>query len=203
MDGLEATMRIRQMERQRGTHVPIVAMTAHALKGDRERCIKAGMDAYLAKPIRAHELFDAIDSVCLAPDKPAVPGAETAADDPVNWSEALDAVRGDRQLLATVVEAALEEIPRLLDELRQATANGDTTALRLSAHTLKGSLRYFGRMPAFEQALALEKLGHDHDMSAAAATLALLEPELVRVVAAFRASLAGIRSQGGLDGPAN
>ena len=63
MDGLEATAAIRQQERRRGGHVPIIAMTAHAMKGDRERCLEAGMDDYVAKPIRAAELFEKIAEV--------------------------------------------------------------------------------------------------------------------------------------------
>ena len=70
MDGLEATARIRAMERQTGTHIPIIALTAHALKGDRGQCLEAGMDGYLAKPIRANELFDTIEAVWAALDRP-------------------------------------------------------------------------------------------------------------------------------------
>lgn len=63
MNGFEATQAIRERERGTGRHVPIVAMTAHAMKGDRERCLETGMDAYVSKPIRAVELFAAIDEV--------------------------------------------------------------------------------------------------------------------------------------------
>ena len=63
MDGLEATREIRQRERLSGGHTPIIAMTAHALKGDRERCLEAGMDGYLAKPVRAKDLYETIEAV--------------------------------------------------------------------------------------------------------------------------------------------
>jgi len=72
MDGLEATRVIRARERGTGRHLPILAMTAHALKGDRERCLEAGMDGYIAKPIRAEELFDAIDRLFTAQEPASV-----------------------------------------------------------------------------------------------------------------------------------
>jgi two-component system, sensor histidine kinase and response regulator len=74
MDGLEATTRIRAKERRTGTHVPIVAMTARALKGDREKCLASGMDRYVAKPIRAEELFDTIEEIIAGRDESATAG---------------------------------------------------------------------------------------------------------------------------------
>ena len=169
MDGLAATAAIRAESRVRGGHVPIVGMTAHALKGDRETCLEAGMDEYVAKPIRAHQLFAAIEAVIA--DRPALSAPPTRSlpqGGGVDWSEALRAVQDNPALLATIVEAALEEIPRLLASIRRAVSDRNSTALRLAAHTLKGSLRYFGAAPAVEQAQCLEQMGSDGDLHAAA-----------------------------------
>ena len=149
MDGLEATETIRARERQTGGHIPIIAMTAHALAGDRERCLDAGMDAYTSKPIHAREVFEAIatllgKSARSTQAAPCVLPAEEAFD----WTTAVAAVRGDARLRMIVAQAAVEEIPHLLSALHQAVTNEDAMALRLAAHTCKGSVRYFGTNPA-------------------------------------------------------
>jgi PAS domain S-box-containing protein len=179
MDGLEATTAIRAKERQTGTHVPIIAMTAHAMKGDRERCLAAGMDHYISKPIRAKQLYEVIDEVVGSPasfpssnESPPPEGKEP------DWNEALSAVRGDRALLEVVVQTVLEEAPRLMEEIRQAIAAGDARALRLAAHTLKGSIRYFGQGPAFHHAYQLEQMGREEQLGEAGGVLVALEGEM-------------------------
>ncbi len=149
MDGLETTAAIRARER-RGGHVPIVAMTAHALKGDRERCLEAGMDEYIAKPIHARQLIETIAHAVgchIAPEVAPETAAEAAPSDSgvMDWSEVLKIAKGDRTLLGTIVAAAVAESPRLLTAIRDAIASGTPQALCLSAHTLKGSAQYFAR----------------------------------------------------------
>ena len=180
MDGFEATTAIRNRESGTGQRIPIVAMTAYALKGDRERCLTAGMDGYVAKPIRAQELFEAIGKLFPTSNEPpseTLPGLEPAASvGLVKWAEALESVQGDRELLQTVVEAALEEIPQMLLAIREAIASQDGARLHRSAHTLKSSLRYFGAQEAAEKAWQLETNGRDANLAESAATLAALEP---------------------------
>ena len=146
MDGLAATAAIRARERAGGGHLPIVGMTAHALKGDREACLEAGMDEYVAKPIRAEQLFAAIEAV-IPKSPPPSPSPLDALPQGggVDWSEALRAVQDNPALLATIVEAALEEIPRLMKSIERAVSERNSTNLRLAAHTLKGSMRCFRR----------------------------------------------------------
>jgi CheY-like chemotaxis protein len=160
MDGLEATAAIRAKEKQIGRHTPIIAMTAYAMKGDRERCLEAGMDCYVAKPIRAKQLFDTIEEALQQSPQPQRPVVDAGGpDDGISWSVALEAVDGDPHLLRVVVKTALEEAPRLIAAIRQAIEDRNPTALRLAAHTLKGSIRCFGDGPVAETVTRLERMG--------------------------------------------
>ncbi len=186
MDGLEATPQIRGRERQTGGHLPIIAMTAHALKGDRERCLAAGMDGYIAKPIRADELFAAIEALFPAGGEPdSAPAGLPPKPQSVDWPKALLAVRGSRRLLTTIVEAAAEEVPRLVKAIGQAAAAGDARQLQLSAHTLKGAVRYFASNHVSEQVRRLEQMGHSGALEEAQPAAAALEIEIAPLVAAL------------------
>ncbi len=284
MDGFETTEAIRALERRTGRHVPILAMTAHALKGDRERCLRAGMDDYVGKPIRPEVLFEKIEALTaeeppagvkksersplesqrppgeesdsglspanlgqpakvvpspdftdaqtaqshshedkLAPSRPETPElvTKTLFEDarPISgpsaapekaylpedvpsphreeakqattmspfspggtavelpsppheqsdnslWpdfslQEALRSVRGDYELLRVVCESVVEDTPRLLSEIGKALSERNAKNLRLYAHTLKGSIRYFGPTALFHHCFELEKMGRD------------------------------------------
>jgi PAS domain S-box-containing protein len=193
MDGLDAAARIRAKERHSGTHVPIAAMTAYALKGDRERCLEAGMDAYIAKPIRADEFFGTIEAL-IGASAEAAPPADTAplpgAVPPgAEWPEAMRAVRGNQRLLRTIVETAAREIPRLLAAIRAAVATGNAAELQLAAHTLKGTIRYFASGQGFEQVRRLETMGRDKCLEGAVEAIAILETDARLLSPAFAAYL--------------
>jgi two-component system, sensor histidine kinase and response regulator len=200
MDGLEATIAIRAREKQSGGHVPIVAMTAHALKGDREQCLEAGMDGYVAKPIRGEELLAALEK--FAPeaeaddedgpgDLPFAPAPQAgavsqtihrspltlhqSADSPFDSAAALRTVGGDRALLAELATAFHTESQSLLTQLREAIATRDPAKLRRAAHTLKGAAGVFGAQSAYEMARQLEDLGRSADFSQADGIFATLE----------------------------
>ena len=177
IDGLEATAIIRARERTSGRHLPIIAMTAHALKGDRERCLAAGMDGYTSKPIDAEELFAVIENRVCRPAEETITAKRSPApqESMIDWSAALKAVRGDDRLLETLVGTALHEIPALLAEIRRAAAAGDAKALRLAAHTLKGSVRYFGGQPVLEPVRRLEDMGQHDDLEGAGEVLPVLD----------------------------
>jgi CheY-like chemotaxis protein len=187
MDGLEATSIIRDKERRTGRHLPIIAMTAHALKGDRERCLEAGMDEYVAKPIHAQQLFNVIETLLGVSTESSPPNeAPAAAKSSFDWSRALDNVQGDQEILRTVAEAFLCEAPELLAKVRHGVAEKDPTALRLAAHTVKGAIRCLGASSAFDRAYELERKGQQGDFDGAEETLASLEQEIDRLVAAAR-----------------
>jgi two-component system sensor histidine kinase/response regulator len=186
VDGLEATRLIRERERQTGQHVPIIAMTAHALKGDRERCLAAGMDEYVAKPVRERQLLTALRAVLgeeVPPVPDEVPEALTASDPHViDWEEALRICAGDRDLLRDVAEAFLEEHPRRIVELRRSIDTADWELLHRSAHTIKGSMRYFGAHAAFDRAFGLEQLAANQSLEGAEEIFGLLQQELAKLV---------------------
>jgi PAS domain S-box-containing protein len=179
VDGLQATATIRAREKQHGTRVPIIAMTAHALKGDRERCLEAGMDDYVAKPIHAKELYNTILALCGTPMAGESSSEEArSGEEHFDWAEACGAMIGDPELRKIVVETVLEEAPRMIAAVRQSLTDGDAAALRLSAHTLQGSVRYFGATPAYEHALELEEMGRVGNLEGAEKILAALEKEM-------------------------
>jgi PAS domain S-box-containing protein len=185
LDGLEATRLIRRQQLQAGTSIPIIAVTAHAVKGDREKCLAAGMDAYVTKPIRTQELFDTIAAVLdgdeSSPVEPAAPVTQDILPPSAgswDWSSALEGVGGDRELLKDLMNAFLEEGPLTLQNIRTAVQQGNGPALRMAAHKLKGSIRYFGPSRAAELAQELERLAQAGDLADAPQMFAQLEHEI-------------------------
>jgi two-component system sensor histidine kinase/response regulator len=186
MDGLAATAAIRAKEQTTGGHVPIIAMTAYAMKGDRERCLEAGMDGYIAKPFHAKELYAAVEQV--APSRSPTATAPPAAVEEggvLDWGKALERVDGDEETLQELARMLLSEGPALLERIGHAIARGDGTELRRSAHTLKGSAGIFGAKAVADTALELEMMGRDGDLSRSERTWAALEQALARLTAAL------------------
>jgi CheY-like chemotaxis protein len=184
MDGLETTAAIRARERATSRHVPVIAMTAHAMKGDRERCLAAGMDGYVTKLIRPRELFDAL--AALVPPAPAAPpGGEGLLD----REAALERAGGDAELLGELADLFLAECPKLMAEVHQAVRAGDASRLRRSAHALKGSVSNFGAAEATAAAQHLEQMGRRQDLSGAEEAWAALQQAMRRLEPA----LAGLR----------
>ncbi len=196
MDGLEAARTIREKERTAGGHVPIIAMTAHAMKGDRERCLEAGMDDYVPKPIQARELRAAVERYrggiprgpLARPE--AVPTATTPVD--LDLQQALVCVGGDKDLLREVAAIFLTDYPKVLAGLYEAVAAGDARKLRLNAHTLKGSVGHFGAPAAAELADRLQILGIENTVAGAATLVDALARELERIKPTIAAWASGV-----------
>ena len=169
MDGFEATARIREREKAIGGHIPIIAATAHAIKGDQERCREAGMDGYVTKPIKADELVRAI--VRLVPAAAQGEPNSTTRDHPVEGEELLQAflkrVGGKVEHLKKIVEVFVPESAKALEEIRAAIASQDAPRLQFAAHTFKGAVALFGVVAATEAVFQLELMGRAGDLTGA------------------------------------
>ncbi len=182
VDGFEATRLIREKEKTAGGHLPIVAMTAHAMKGDRERCLEAGMDGYVSKPIEPRALIESIEGL--------VPGQATSelsvafeesADGVLDRAAVLARVDNDPQLLADLTKLFVDETPRLLAAVREAVERREAGALERAAHTLKSAVGNFGARAAFHAAWSLEKMGRQGDLSHAPDAYQILAREIERL----------------------
>jgi CheY-like chemotaxis protein len=199
MDGLEATAVIREWEKAVGGHVPIVAMTAHAMKGDRERILEAGMDGYVPKPLRPQELLDVLEEVAgdVDSDQTTIEAAPSTSPGDVatataqifDAAAAMDRVDGDRELLQELIDIFLAECPKWLTDIHTAIGQGDAKTLRRAAHTVKGSAGAFGAAAVFSSAQRLETMGDHADLAHAAdeaAGLTILLDKLKAELAAYR-----------------
>ncbi len=200
LGGFEATAQVRAAEQATGLHVPIIALTAHAMKGDRERCLAAGMDAYVAKPIQAKELFEAMSEVVRrlgpAPEGPSTPSGAPAPEPvagpvagPVSEYDraaAMERVGGDEELFRELADMFLAEAPTWLQAIDEAVRTGDATSVKRTAHTLKGAVGTFAAQLAWNAAQRLETMGRDNDLGSAPAALADLRETIGRLQRALQ-----------------
>jgi two-component system sensor histidine kinase/response regulator len=196
LGGFETTRLIRQREQNTGRHVPIVALTAHAMKGDREKCLEAGMDGYVAKPIRSRELFQAIVEVLRqhapallesaahrpAPSTPSEKdsrGPSVSKEEPSPMSEvpedfdqagALERCGDDPTLLSELIDMFQAEVPGWLASLQEAIQSGQADNVKRLAHTIKGAVSTFGARRATALALEVELAGKEANFQAATAS---------------------------------
>lgn len=181
MDGLEATRFIREREAATHKHIPIVAMTAHAMKGDRERCLAAGMDGYIAKPIRPPELLAEVERVNQLHAPMPLTETPAPASDPIDWQAAWANLENDRNLLSELAGLFLNNLPAQMVAIRQAVKNRQGQELERLAHGMKASVGNFAARPAFVVASQLEKIAGQGDFNQAQQVLGMLEQEMVRL----------------------
>jgi PAS domain S-box-containing protein len=182
MGGFEATARIRSQEEMTGRHMPIIALTAFAMKGDRERCLEAGMDAYLAKPIQAQDLLRVVAEMSGAM-KPAEGEPPAPAGAVMDRQAALDRIEGDADLFRELQDMFLEDSPQQVDEIASALERKDLEEVRKWAHTLKGSLGYLGATQASSLAHRLERLAADGSLADCRVAFRTLQAALDRLAA--------------------
>jgi two-component system, sensor histidine kinase and response regulator len=186
MDGIETTEAIRNREKTTGGHIPIVALTAHAMVGDRERCLKAGMDGYLIKPIQPATLLETIERLHFASgDRPDSARADKIV---LDRETLLDRVEGDMQLLGEITKLFLQECDPLMASAREAMKTGNAGRFAYDIHTLRGMFRNLSATAAQEAAGKLEGLDLAKNLEKVQAAYALLEKE----AQALKAELGGM-----------
>jgi signal transduction histidine kinase/DNA-binding NarL/FixJ family response regulator len=201
MDGVEATAKIREREKATGGHIPILALTAHAMPGDRTRCLSAGMDAYLVKPIQPRLLLEAVGQLEIG-SRAHAPVSEVVLD----RADLMDRVGGDAQLLAEISNAFPDTCARLLASVRDAMARGEAQQFACAVHTLRGMFRNLSGIIAQEEAGKLEGLHPENDRTSVEALLESLEREaraLAGELAALARDIAGAEPEHALSGKKN
>ena len=191
MDGLTATRKIRDNERATGAHIPIVAMTAHAMKGDKERCLDSGMDEYITKPLSSHRIQETI-ALLLGREQTVQQVAAERTTSNLIWEvkEALARLDGDEALLRELVQVFLEDFPQQLVTLQLALETGDLERVERSAHSLKGELSCLGLTEAARKARDLERAGEERSMQNASDLFPGLKLDIAAAASAMRDMLA-------------
>jgi CheY-like chemotaxis protein len=184
MDGLEATRRLRDGELNSGImfRQPVIAMTAMVMQGDRERCLAAGMDGYLCKPIRQQELDLVLNSYAANSSDEIAGERHDGPRVAVHADELLERVGGDRELVAELLDLLRQYYPGQIETMRRAIARNDGKALEHAAHSMRGALGNLATINGAEIASELEKVGKSGHISHAHTMLTELEGELDRVV---------------------
>ncbi len=197
MSGLDATAIIRQREGG-GGRVPIIAMTAHAMRGDRERCLAAGMDGYLSKPVRAREMVGLVESLARGTRSPIQPVrkdsrlAEAMPDSTLplfNPEEALTRCFNNHDMLWKMIRCFFDDVDLLFPQMRAALEKGDLVEVGRLGHRMKGTVVFLGAHRAKEAALRLERFCESSGVTAPEAEEAI--KALERECIALKAALAG------------
>jgi len=196
MGGLEATQAIRAKERATGKHLPILAMTAHAMEGDRERCLASGMDGYIAKPIDPKCFLNIVEAAASARiiEECAVEANRVSAFDQAELLKRFDG--NNRRLLRTMVKTFSHDCPKMMARIRTALTTRDARALVEVAHALKGAVGNFGPSSAFETARQIEKKAREGKLDGAWELYATLEEDIAKLLPALHSIRSSISKSG-------
>jgi len=183
IDGLQATAMIREREKRTGRHTPVIALTAHAMKGDQERCLAAGMDDYVSKPIRPEELLRAIAACTSMPalDKGRASPESSTDKRTLDQAALLERVGGDVDVLVEILSLCAGEFTRMMEELGIAVSHKDAKRIQAAAHTLKGTLGNLSAADAYAAALHLEDMGRRGDLDRVGEAFRFVQEQVERV----------------------
>jgi signal transduction histidine kinase/DNA-binding response OmpR family regulator len=199
MSGFEATARIRAGETQTGLRLPIIAMTAHAMKGDRERCLASGMDGYVSKPILAEALFRAIDEALSLVDQGRPAPANGAASKVFDHAASLARTGGDKQLLGELAILFAADCPMRMQDIREAVALRDAGVLERAAHTFRGSVSNFCAPAAAAAVKELETMGREGVLEGASEACEALQTALEQLKPALARLTGGRNGEPGTE----
>ncbi len=195
LNGYEATKRIRALEKNNEHHILIIALTAWAIKGDKEKCIESGMDDYLSKPIRTGELYKSISR--LIPELVSVDeevevliyhdgeDLSSESESAFDQSALMELVSGDWIMLGEMLDIFLSQVPDYIDTIRDAIRSEDAEKLYQRAHALKGVTATLQSQPSFRITKALQDIGESGDLERAPELMEKLEREMNRLTSAL------------------
>jgi len=190
MDGYAATRRIRKHEAE-GEHVPIIAMTAHALKGDRQRCLEAGMDDYLAKPVNPDDVMDTVlrwfrgELGEAIQEKPEPTEEEAEAEPVIDEVQAIRTTGGNIRILNRVTGVFMSNVPGEIEQLKAVLGDGDADETRRLAHSIKGAAAAIGGNRVRDTALKMEMAAKEGDLEQVQALFEDFDAEFVRLTDAL------------------
>ena len=198
MDGFQATAAIREREKSTGGHLPVIAMTAHALAGDKERCLAGGMDDYVSKPVSCESLNQALERWFGARSSEISfvgeinVSSRAVESDVIVWDRValFNRLMGDNELTIKVTEGFLDDIPRQIQALRELLEMGDVSGCGRQSHSIKGASASIGAERLQVVACEMEKAGDAGDLGAVSQHMAELEAEFLR----FRETMSALRS---------
>lgn len=200
MDGLEATMELRRLEKKRGGHTRVIALTAAAMSEDIAACYEAGMDDHIPKPIDANALHHKLDEIARAKSRDASSSSRRGyavshvlaenATDIIDLEAARRRIPGGERGFKELVEVMIEECSRLMREIREGMAVGDADRVRRGAHSMKSSSGVFAGERVVAAARVVEDLGRNGHLTEAGPAVAQLEAEVGHLTNALQALLA-------------
>jgi PAS domain S-box-containing protein len=187
MGGIEATQAIREMEKSSGgRRLPIIAMTAHAMRGDREKCLAAGMDGYVSKPLDPRTFLETVEGMARGETATPIQAAEPKPGGQLDGPALLNRFAGNRKLLKSLIRTFREDCPKMMATIRKALSARDKSALADAAHALKGSVGNFGPTAAFDTAKQIEMTARGGTLDGCRELYSKLEDEIASLLPALQ-----------------